>query len=143
MTISAANLRLLAVALCACAGGVFAAETGATSAKPAEAKPVSAKTAEAKPAASSVTKENAKKEAETKANQQSMMEQFKAQADSFSKEHDALLKELNSASEDQRKAILDKMAERKKDFEAKLNAMHKQMRDEQRKQRQNTASKKP
>jgi len=110
-----ANKPLLTVALFALGGSLFAAEPNA-----------------AKEAAK---KETAKREAEAKSSQQSMMEQFKAQAESFSKDHDALMKKLNAANAEERKAILEKMEERKKEFETRLAALHKEMRDEQRKQR--------
>jgi hypothetical protein len=112
---------LLAFALGALAGSVFAAET--KSPPPAAAKETARKEAEAR------------KEADAKSSQQSVMKEFKEQADRFNKDHDELAKQLKTATEDQRKAIIEKMAERKKEFDAKLNALHKQMRDDQRKER--------
>jgi hypothetical protein len=130
MTISVFKTRLLALAAFAIAGSVFAADANSGAA---------AKEAAMKEAAK---KEAANKEAEAKANQQTVMEQLKDQAARFSKDHDALLKELNSVTAEKRKEILQKMEERKKEFEEKLSALHKQMRDEQRKQRQGGIPKK-
>ena len=56
-------------------------------------------------------------------------------------EYEALAKQLKDATEAQKKVILEKMQERKKAFEEAQNALHKQIRDEQRRQRQNTAPK--
>jgi hypothetical protein len=115
MNLRTTTLRLVVIALVAWTGSVFAAET--------------------KPAVPAAARDNAKKEAEAKANQQTLMEQAKKQAESFSKDHDAMLKQLNAATEEQKKAILDRMKEREKEFQDRLSALHKQMRDEQRKQR--------
>lgn len=127
MIFSTAKLRLLAAALFTLGCSALAEESGKAAAR-SEAK-----------AAADAARENAKSNA--KSAQQSVMDQFRAQAESFSKDHDALVKQLNAASAENRKAILEKMEERKKEFEAKLSALHKQMRDEQRKQRQSGGSK--
>ncbi len=68
-------------------------------------------------------------------------EQANAQRDRMIAEYEALAKQLKDATEAQKKVILEKMQERKKAFEEAQNALHKQIRDEQRRQRQNTAPK--
>ncbi len=66
-------------------------------------------------------------------------EQANAQRDKMIAEYEALAKQLKDATEEQKKAILAKMEERKKAFEEAQSALHKQIRDEQRRQRQNAA----
>ncbi len=63
----------------------------------------------------------------------------KATTDKMVAEHEALAKQLKDASEAQRKEIIAKMAELKKNFEETLNALHKQLREDERKRRQNAA----
>ena len=127
MMFSSAKFRLLAAALFSLGGSAIAAEGGKEAARSAAKE------------AANAAKDNAKGEA--KSAQQSAMDQFRAQAESFSKDHDMLVKQLQAATAENRKAILEKMEERKKEFEARLSALHKQMRDEQRKQRQSGSSK--
>ncbi len=64
-------------------------------------------------------------------------EQANAQRDKMIAEYEALAKQLKDATEEQKKAILAKMEERKKAFEEAQSALHRQIRDEQRRQRQN------
>ncbi len=64
-------------------------------------------------------------------------EQANAQRDKMIAEYETLAKQLKDATEEQKKAILAKMEERKKAFEEAQSALHKQIRDEQRRQRQN------
>jgi elongation factor P--beta-lysine ligase len=63
----------------------------------------------------------------------------KATTDKMVAEHEALAKQLKDSTEAQRKEIIAKMAELKKNFEETLNAMHKQLREDERKRRQNAA----
>ena len=136
------NLRLAAIAFCAWGAGVFAAEKEAPA---SAAKDSAAQKSEAKSAPSTdakkeaAAKENAAKEnakSAAKSSQQTLTEQFKAAQD-FGRDHDALVKQLNNATEEKRKEILEKMKEREREFQEKLT----QMRDDQRKQRQGNASK--
>ena len=70
---------------------------------------------------------------------QKLVQQLGQQRDSMIAEHESLAKQLKDASDTQRKAILEKMAEQKKAFEEATAALHRQIRDEQRRQRQNAA----
>jgi hypothetical protein len=70
---------------------------------------------------------------------QKLVQQLGQQRDSMIADHEALAKQLKDASDTQRKAILEKMAEQKKAFEEATAALHRQIRDEQRRQRQNAA----
>jgi K+/H+ antiporter YhaU regulatory subunit KhtT len=67
---------------------------------------------------------------------QKLVQQLGAQRDSMISEHEALAKQLKDATDVQKKAILEKMADQKKAFEEATSALHKQIRDEQRRQRQ-------
>jgi len=113
--ISATHRRLLVIAFLAVSGGLIAAEAPAATA----------------------AKEMAKSKETMAADMQKLMQQLNAQRDSMISEYEALSKKLKDATDEQRKAILDKMAEQKKAFEEATSALHKQIRDEQRRQRQN------
>lgn len=89
----------------------------------------------AQTAADSAAKEKAKSEVSKS------KEQANAQRDRMIAEYEALTKQLKDATEEQKKAILAKMQDRKRAFEEAQNALHKQIRDEQRRQRQNAAPK--
>lgn len=65
-----------------------------------------------------------------------MMEQFNAKRDAMMAERQALLNQLKGATEDQRKAILEKMQAQMKDLLEAQRALGKQTRDEIRKLRQ-------
>jgi len=67
---------------------------------------------------------------------QKLMEQATSQRERMIAEHEALARQLREASDEQRKAILEKLQEQKKAFEAAQSALHKQIREEQRRQRQ-------
>lgn len=110
-------------ALFALGMGVRAAESNTAPAKSA-------------PAASSAAARDKAKTDATKAK-----DEANAQRDRLIREYESLAKDLKDATEEQKKAILEKMKERKKEFEAAQSALHKQMRDEQRRQRQNPPSK--
>lgn len=112
MTSMITRLTRLAFALCALGVGAYAAESAVEKAKSATAE---------------------------KADIQKLVQQLGAQRDSMISEHEALAKQLKDATDVQKKAILAKMAEQKKAFEEATSALHKQIRDEQRRQRQNAA----
>jgi len=65
---------------------------------------------------------------------QNLMQQFNARRDAYLANREALLNQLKSATEEQKKAILAKMAADEKDLKDAQRAMAKQMRDEMRKQ---------
>ena len=111
---SSTSIRLvrLAVALCAMSAAAWAAEPAA---------------------------EKGKSAAVAAADIQKLVQQLGAQRDSMINEHEALAKQLKDATDAQKKGILEKMAEQKKAFEEATSALHKQIRDEQRRQRQSAA----
>jgi gas vesicle protein len=113
--ISLFHRRLLVIAFLAVSAGVYGAEApAATAAK-------------------------SKMEAPSAADMKKLMQELNVQRDSMIAEHEALAKKLKDATDEQRQAILEKMAEQKKAFEEATSALHKQIRDEQRRQRQNAA----
>jgi K+/H+ antiporter YhaU regulatory subunit KhtT len=111
--IPASHRRLLVIAFLAVSGGLYGAD------------------APASPAA------KAKMQAPSAADMKKLVQELNVQRDSMISEHEALAKKLKDATAEQRQAILDKMAEQKKAFEEATSALHKQIRDEQRRQRQN------
>ncbi len=68
-----------------------------------------------------------------------LLEQVSTQRERMIADHESLARQLKAASDEQRKAILEKMQEQKRVFEAAQSALHKQIRDEQRRQRQGAA----
>ena len=120
MTFPSFNLSLLATALLVAGVSLCGAETGASAA--AKSAPV--------PAAKEKAQANAPSRAE-------LQKKANDQRDAMIAEHEALAKQLKDATEAQRKLILDKMQAEKKRFEEVISALHKQMRDEIRQQRQN------
>jgi len=112
MISSTTRIRRLAFALCALSAGAYAADSAA---------------------------EKARSAAASAPDLQRLVQQLGAQRDSMISEHEALAKQLKDATDVQKKAILEKMADQKKAFEEATSALHKQIRDEQRRQRQNTA----
>jgi hypothetical protein len=66
-------------------------------------------------------------------------EEANAQRDRMIAEYEALAKQLKDSTEAQKKVILERMQDRKKAFEEAQNLLHKQIRDEQRRQRQNAS----
>jgi len=88
-------------------------------------------------AAKTAARENGKKGAATAGELQKLVEQVSAQREKMISDHDALARELKQATDEQRKKILAQMHEQKKAFEAAQGALHKQIRDEQRRMRQN------
>ena len=80
--------------------------------------------------------EPARKAATSAAEVQKAMSQIDEQRRKMIADHEALAKQLKEATDEQRKLIMEKMREQKKAFEAAQSALHKQIRDEQRRQRQ-------
>ena len=110
--------RIIAAAVFAVAGGVGAAESGAAAAKDS-----------AKASATDTRK--------------ATLEQIKAKSDKMVAEHEALRKQLKDATDAQRKEIIAKLEEQKKNFEESINALHKALREDERKRRQNAAPRRP
>lgn len=115
MTLLSTVSRLAAVAIFATGLSAFAAETGS---------------------AKETAKENAKKTPPTAADLRKLLDEAGKQRDQMISDYDALAKQLKDATEEQRKVIREKMESQKKAFEEVMNTLHKQIRDEQRKQRQ-------
>jgi len=110
--------RILAAALCAVVLGLGGAQ-GAESA--------------------SAAREKAKKGAATAADLKKLLDEAGKQRDALIADYESLRKELVAATDEQKQAIRQKMEERKKAFEEMTIALHKQIRDEQRKQRAGAA----
>lgn len=110
--------RILAAALCAVALSLGVAQ-GAESA--------------------SAAREKAKKGATTAADLKKLLDEAGKQRDALIADYETLRKELVAATDEQKQAIRQKMEERKKAFEEMTIALHKQIRDEQRKQRAGAA----
>ena len=121
MTFSSSSLRLVATALLVAGVSLCGAETapGAT-----------------KSAAAAAAKEKAQAQLSTTSRAE-VQKKVSEQRDAMIASHEALAKQLKDASEAQRKAILENMQAEKKKFEEVMNALHKQIRDEIREQRQN------
>jgi len=120
----------LALSLFAMGSGVCVAQSKSVPVKSVEAgKTAEKKAATAKDSAKSTAGSDAKK----------LVDQLNARRDSMITDHEALAKQLKDATEEQRKAILEKMQQQKKAFEEAQSALHKQIRDENRRQRQNAA----
>jgi hypothetical protein len=72
---------------------------------------------------------------------QDLLRQLQQNRDALIADHDALAKRLKTATDAEKKAIKEKMEAQMKQFDAQQAAIHKQIRDEQRRQRQNAAPK--
>ena len=72
---------------------------------------------------------------------QDLMRQLQQNREAMIANHDELVKKLRDATEEEKKAIKERMESQMKQFEAQQGALHKQIRDEQRRQRQNTVPK--
>lgn len=109
--ISPRKLSLVLAALLACGGVTRAAEASrpATPAKP---------------------------EIGTSADLQKLIDQFNTKRDTILADREALLNQLKNATEEQKKAILEKMQAQQKDLVEAQRALGKQIRDEMRKLRQ-------
>ena len=136
MVTNAVKARLMSVALFALSGVAFA-QTGG---KPTEGKPAAtdakASGVDAKSsAAASAMKEKARK-ATSIAELRKLYEEASKQRDLIIADFETLAKQMKDATEEQKKEIKEKMEQQWKAFEEVTNALHKQIRDEQRKQRQ-------
>lgn len=125
MSITFTAPRLLAVALFAIATS-FGADQAAGA-------------ADAKAAAAAAAKEKARKGATSTADLKKLVEEAGRQRDTMIADYEAMAKQLRDATEEQKKTIKEKMEAQKKAFEEVMNALHTQIRDEQRRQRQNAA----
>lgn len=119
--------RLIAVALLALGAGVGAIR-GADTAKAADSKGTVA-----------AAKDRAKKSGTSASDIRKLHEELSKQRDIMIADFDALAKQMKDATEEQKKQIKEKMEAQKKAFEVVTNALHKQIREEQRKERQNAA----
>lgn len=88
----------------------------------------------------SAAKEKAKKSVTTAADLKKLLDEAGKQRDAMIADYETLRKELAEATEEKKQAIRQKMEERKKAFEEMTVALHKQIRDEQRKQRAGAAA---
>lgn len=93
--------------------------------------------------ASGAAKEKAKKSVTTAADLKKLLDEAGKQRDALIADYETLRKELANATEEKKQAIRQKMEERKKAFEEMTIALHKQIRDEQRKQRAGAVATKP
>jgi hypothetical protein len=110
--------RILAVALCALGlsvGTMQGAESG------------------------TAAREKSKKSVTSAADLKKLLEEAGKQRDALIADYETLRKDLAAATEEQKQAIRQKMEDRKKAFEEMTIALHKQIRDEQRKQRAGAA----
>lgn len=90
--------------------------------------------------ASIAAKEKAKKSVTSAADLKKLLDEAGKQRDALIADYETLRKELADATEEKKQAIRQKMEERKKAFEEMTIALHKQIRDEQRKQRAGAAA---
>jgi gas vesicle protein len=114
--------RLLALALFALSAVVGSAQT----AKPSDAK-------------SAAARERAKNGRMSVSEIRKLYEEISKQRDVMIADFEALAKQMKDATEEQKKQLKEKMEEQKKAFEEATNALQKQIREEQRRQRQNAA----
>jgi hypothetical protein len=121
--------RFLALALIALGSGIGAAH-GAGAEKASEAKTS---------AVTSAAKERTKKSGMTASDIRKLHEEVSKQRDVMIADFEVLAKQMKDATDEQKKQIKEKMEAQKKAFDAVTTALHKQIRDEQRKQRQNAA----
>jgi hypothetical protein len=118
--------RLLVLALFALSAAVATAQTP----KAADAKAA---------AATAAAKERAKKGAMSVSDIRKLYNEISKQRDVMIADFEALAKQMRDATEEEKKRIKEKMEQQKKAFEEATNALHKQIREEQRTQRQNAA----
>jgi Skp family chaperone for outer membrane proteins len=120
---STKTIRLIAIAVIALgfvSGGMRAADTNSIEAK--------------NTAATVAAKERARKA--SPAELRKLFEEVNKQRDTMIADFEALAKQMKDASEEKKKEIREKLEQQKKNFEEVSNALMKQIRDEQRKQRQ-------
>jgi NAD(P)H-flavin reductase len=122
--------RLLAVAVVALGAGVGAIR-GADAAKAADQKSAVAPVKD---------KDRAKKGGTSGSDIRKLHEELSKERDIMIADFDALMKQMKDATEEQKKQIKEKMEAQKKAFEVVTNALHKRIREEQRKERQNAPS---
>jgi type IV secretory pathway VirB10-like protein len=132
--------RLFAVALFAIGTSVCVAESGAASdAAKTPAKPQPAAKVDAKPqtpaAPQPTPKVEPKPQAPAPADVQALVDQFKTQRDQALASRQALLDQLNKATDKERATILKQLESQQKDFLDAQRALYKQLRDDMRKQR--------
>ena len=138
--------RLLASAIFALGAGLSVAQPADKGAAktPAPAQKAPASTAD-KAAADARAKVGEVKESAKKgpggASLQDLVKELKTRRDVMIADHDALAKKLKEATDEEKKAIKEKMEAQMKAFEAQQTALHKQIRDEQRRQRQSSGPK--
>ena len=119
--------RLLTVALIAISA-TTSEVTGAEASSPTDSQ---------KSAATAAAKDRAKKA--SPAELRKLHEEVSKQRDAMIADFDALTKQMKDATEEKKKEIREKLEEQSRKFEEVTNALMKQIRDEQRKQRQTTA----
>jgi hypothetical protein len=130
MVFLSTTARLSLVAILAISGSLWAAEAPA---KNGEAK----QTAPKSDAAAEIAREKSKKGASSTTEIRRLMEK---ERDAMIAEHEALAKELKEATEERKKEIREELEKKKKKFEEVTAAVHKRLRDEQRKQRASVAN---
>jgi hypothetical protein len=89
--------------------------------------------------AAASAKERARKGALSVSDIKKLYDDISKQRDVMIADFEVLAKQMKDATEEQKKQIKEKMESQKKAFEEATNALHKQIREEQRKQRQNAA----
>jgi Skp family chaperone for outer membrane proteins len=123
--------RFLAVALVALSVAVSAAQAaGAAKSEGRKAAAASAAAAAREKAKGGMSAADIRK----------LYQEVRKQRDVMIADFDALAKQMKDATEDQKTQIREKMEAQKKAFEEVTSALHKQIRDEQRKQRQNAGT---
>jgi hypothetical protein len=125
--------RLLIVALIALGTGVSLAQEAP---KKEDAKATVPTAPKGGKATASPAKERGRRGPTSTADLQKLVEQANKERDTMIADYDALAKQLKDATEEQKKALTEKMKETKKAFDESMNALRRQMRDEQRKQRE-------
>lgn len=131
----------LRVAIFAIATGVGGAQTTDAKTKaPAPSSGAREPAAAAKETAKSAA-EAAKERAKSGpggAGLQDLIKQLRDNRETMIADHDALAKQLKDATEQEKRTIKEKMERQMKAFEEQQATLHKQIRDEQRRQRQTT-----
>jgi hypothetical protein len=142
MRLPSISARLIAFALFALSGGRAVAQSEGKSAVPPVQVPAAVRPASdgkgTKSAATTAAKDQ-KKAAPSAADIRKLYDEIGKQRDVMIAEFEGLAKQMKDATEEQKKQIKAKMEAQKKAFEEVTNALHKQIREEQRKQRQNAA----
>jgi hypothetical protein len=129
--------RLVAIALFALSAGLGVVRAAEEAPKaPDPKRTTSAKAPDAK-AATLLAKDKAKKAAATSTDIRKLYEEIAKQRDLLIADFEVLAKQLKDATDEKKKEIKEKMEAQKKAFEEVTNALHRQIREEQRKQRQN------